>query len=73
MATPHNPSLREEPRDQPIKTAPPILRQSLLSWLESIGRFHQSNEIDEFQDYKIPDELDDILETENYVSENEEE
>jgi Protein of unknown function (DUF3134) len=72
MTTRHNPALYEEPRNQSVKIVPPIPRESLLSWLESTNRFH-SSEIDEFQDHKISEDLDDILETEIYSLENEEE
>lgn len=72
MATQYNPSLREEPQNQPTKIVPLISRESLLSWLESSGRF-RSNEINEFPDYKILEEIDDILESEMYVPETEEE
>lgn len=68
----HNPALHEEPRNQPMQTVPPILRESLLSWLENTGRF-QSDEIIEFQEYKIPEDLDDILEPKVYVLEETEE
>jgi len=67
----HNPSLSEEPRNQPMKVIPVTRRESLLSWLESTGRF-RPNEISEFQDHKIPEELDYILEPEVYDPENEE-
>lgn len=66
----HNPSLYEEPRNQPVKIIPPIPRESLLNWLESSGRF-RSREMDEFPDHKIIEDLDDILEPETYVSEDE--
>ncbi|NJO39190.1 MAG: DUF3134 family protein [Cyanobacteria bacterium CRU_2_1] len=72
MTTRHNPALYEEPLNQPMKVVPPMPRESLFSWLESTGRF-QSREIDEFQDHKVPEDLDDILEPEVYVPENEEE
>jgi predicted house-cleaning noncanonical NTP pyrophosphatase (MazG superfamily) len=75
MSTLYNPALSEEPRNQSIKIIPPVLRESLLNWLERIGRF-RSEEIGEFQDYKMPEELDDILETiekEIYDIEDEEE
>lgn len=43
-----------------------------MSWLESSGRFHAS-EFDESQDYKMPEDLDDILDAEIYALDNEEE
>lgn len=72
MTMRHNPALYEEPRNQPMKIVPLVPRESLLSWLESSGRF-RSSEIDEFQDRKMLEDLDDILELEIYVPENEEE
>lgn len=71
----YNPALSEETRNQSVKIIPPIPRESLLNWLERTGRF-RSDEIPEFQDYKMPEELDDILETmetEVFDSEDEEE
>lgn len=68
----YNPALSQEPRNQSIKAVSPILRESLLSWLESSGRFH-ANDIDEFQTHKISEDLDDILEPDLYTLENEEE
>jgi len=72
MTTPHNPALYEEPRNQKMKVIPPIPRHTLLNWLESNGRF-LSSEADEFQDQRMPEELDDILEAEVYIDDNEEE
>jgi Protein of unknown function (DUF3134) len=74
MATQYNPSLHEEPQNQPTKVIPLLQRESLLSWLESSGRFRSSEiEIDEFADRKILEDIDDILESENYAQEDEEE
>jgi len=73
MATYYNPALHEEPQNQPTKILPLVSRESLLSWLESTGRFRNSDlEIDEFQDHQILEDLDDILDPEIYVLENEE-
>ncbi|OLP15520.1 hypothetical protein BST81_25800 [Leptolyngbya sp. 'hensonii'] len=73
MTTCHNPALSEEPRNKPIRIVPPIARESLLNWLESTGRF-KASENDEFlQNHKIPEELDDILDSEIYVLDSEEE
>lgn len=71
----YNPALTEEARNQSIKIIPPIPRESLLNWLERTGRL-RSDESADFQDYKMPEELDDILETietEVFDSEDEEE
>lgn len=71
MTTFHNPALREEPRNQPVAVIPLSGRESLLSWLENTGRFdlHQA---DEPQNLKTSEDLDDILEPDNYVLEAEE-
>ena len=71
MATHLNPALYEEPLKQPMKAVPPVPRESLFNWLERTGRF-QSSEVDGFQDHKITEDLDDILEPEIYALENEE-
>ncbi|MDX2216717.1 MAG: DUF3134 family protein [Oculatellaceae cyanobacterium bins.114] len=70
MATYYNPALSEEPRNQPMRLVPPIPKETLLNWLESSGRF-RSSENDEFQEHKISEDLDDILEPELYVLETE--
>jgi Protein of unknown function (DUF3134) len=67
----YNPSLSEEPRNQPIKVIPLISRESLLGWLERTGRL-KTREMDDFQEYKTTDELDDFLEPEVYAAESEE-
>lgn len=72
MAKQYNPSLREEPQNQPTTIVPLIPRESLISWLESSGRF-RSSEIDEFQDGQILEELDDFLQPEIQIVEEEEE
>lgn len=72
MTMPHNPALHEEPRSQPMTTILPIPRESLLSWLESTGRF-QVSENDDTQERKISEDIDDILESENYESKDDEE
>jgi hypothetical protein len=72
MTTLYNPALFEEPRDQPMKVVPLALRESLFSWIENSGRFHTS-EFNEFQEQKLSEGLDDILELENYTLVEEEE
>jgi len=72
MPTCYNPSLTEEPRNQRMKVIPLPPRETLLGWLESSGRF-QLSEIDDSQDHKSPESLDDILEPDIYTSEVEEE
>lgn len=48
LATMYNPSLREEPRDQPAPVIPPTQGSSLLDWLEASGRLSArgSNDFD---------------------------
>jgi len=72
MATCYNPSLTEEPRNQGMKVIPLPPRETLLGWLESSGRFRLS-EIDDSQDHKISESIDEILEPEIYASDSEEE
>ncbi|NJO75527.1 MAG: DUF3134 family protein [Leptolyngbyaceae cyanobacterium RM1_406_9] len=72
MVIRYNPALREEPRNQPTKIAPLIPRESLLSWLESTGRF-RANEDDEPPDHRTSEDLDDILEPEIFSPAAEEE
>ncbi|WP_458647457.1 DUF3134 family protein [Sivoneniella epilithica] len=67
----HNPSLSEEPRNQPMKVAPKIAQETLLGWLESTNRL-KPYEIGEFQEYKTSEELDDFLEPEIPSLEDEE-
>lgn len=71
MTTYHNPALYEEPRNQPMKITPPIPRESLLSWLESSGRF-QAAEVEESQDDPGVEDLDSFLESDDYSLEQEE-
>jgi hypothetical protein len=71
MAICYNPSLSEEPRNHAVKVISSVARESLLSWLENAGRF-QSSEDDDFQAHKIPEDLDDFLEAEVYLSDNDE-
>jgi len=74
MTTRLNPALYQEPRNQPMKIIPPLPRESLMSWLESSGRF-RSTEVDEFpnQIQIMSEDLDDILEPDLYTQEAEEE
>lgn len=72
MTAPYNPALFEEARNQPIKIIPPRPRESLLSWLESSGRFHASKN-DVLEDPKMTEDLDDILEPELYALDSEDE
>lgn len=69
----YNPSLSEEPRNQRIKVAPPAIRESLLSWLETSGRLHSSEEIDELKDYRMAEDINDFLDPEVYPLDDDEE
>ena len=68
----NNPSLYEEARNKPSKIVPLLPRESLLDWLEISGRF-QPDDVDEFHDYKLVEELDSFLESENYDPDDDEE
>ncbi|MCU0525919.1 MAG: DUF3134 domain-containing protein [Elainella sp. Prado103] len=70
MSAYYNPALYEEPREQPMRIVPIILRESLLSWLESMGRFDAS-EPEKYQERELSENLDDILEPIIYPSESE--
>lgn len=72
MTTYHNPALHEEPRNQSMKSVPPLPRESLLNWLENSGRF-QATQVDESDAYKMAEDLDSFLEPEIYSPDNEEE
>lgn len=72
MTVLYNPALYEEPRNQPMKAVSLIPRKSLFSWIESTGRF-RAIEIDELQNHKISEDLDDILEPEIDLQEDEDE
>ncbi len=67
----YNPSLREMPRSQSITAVPPIMQETLLDWLENSGRF-LARDLDELQERKVVEELDDFLDPEIYAPEEEE-
>ena len=71
MSTLYNPALHEEPQNQSTKVIPPIARESLLNWLENVGRF-KTYEADDLQIHHMTEELDDILEPEYFVKNDEE-
>lgn len=71
MITCYNPSLSEEPRNHPMKIAPKIAQETLLGWLENVGRL-KPYEIGEFQERKNSEDLDDFLEPEIHDLEDEE-
>lgn len=66
----HNPSLSEEPRNQPIKVVPQIAQESFLSWLENAGRL-KPYVVDEVHDH-LSEDLADFLEPEIQIPEDEE-
>ena len=72
MSTHYNPALHEEPRNQLISNVLPMVRETLLSWLERTGRF-RTDEPDEVHHFKMAEELDDMLDAEVYVLMTEEE
>lgn len=73
VTTYSNPSLREEPLNQPMKIAYRIAEESLLSWLENNDRLLKPSQVDDFQSHKITEDLDDILEPDGYAQESEDE
>jgi hypothetical protein len=66
MATHYNPALSQEPRNQAIKVAPQVARQTLLGWLESAGRL-KPYEVDEFHSHKTSEDLDEFLEPDTHT------
>lgn len=72
MNTFHNPALFEESRNQPLKILPPVPRETLLHWLVRTGRL-KSTELDNAQEQKTSEDLDDFLDPEVYALESEDE
>ncbi len=72
MATRYNPSVYQELRYQALPIIPFRETEPLLSWLKRTGRL-QKRQIDPSVANKIPEELDDIIETELYSRLEEEE
>jgi Protein of unknown function (DUF3134) len=70
MVTRHNPALRQESLSQPARIIPPRDMESLFTWIEGTGRF-QSNEFDESHDHKVAEELEDIMDSNNYEDKDE--
>ncbi len=66
MSTCYNPSLSQEPRNQPMKVVPQIARESFLGWLERVGRL-KPHELDESHDQKFSEDLDEFLDSEIQV------
>jgi hypothetical protein len=72
MVAHYNPSVHQEPRNQPIAVIPLRTTESLLAWLKRTGRLKPS-EIDLFQEDEVLEDLEYILNPEIYNLEKEEE
>ena len=58
----HNPSLREEPLDQPAAVIPHKQETSILSWLESTGRLQARDDGSSKEDYlEEAEEIDGLI------------
>jgi hypothetical protein len=58
----HNPSLREEPRDQPPTVVPSPSSLSILDWLRKEGRLiEQPSEVPEMILEEDIDDIDDLI------------
>jgi hypothetical protein len=68
----YNPSLRQEPRNQPIPIIPLRTTESLLVWLERTGRL-KPREIDLSHEDEALEDIEYILDPEIYNLEKEEE
>jgi hypothetical protein len=71
MTTKYNPSVHQEPRYQAIPVTPPSTQESLLNWLRRTGRL-KPRQADAHPDSQILDELDEIIDPDNYPAEEEE-
>jgi hypothetical protein len=60
MMAPYNPSLRIEPRNEPIPIIPPTETESLLDWLKRTGRL-KPREIELSQEDEVPEDLEDLM------------
>lgn len=67
-----NPSLSQEPRYQAIPVMQITSKETLLHWLERTGRL-KLRQSDAHPDSHILEELDDIIDPDNYAIEEEEE
>ena len=65
-------ALHEEPRNQPAQILLIKESESLYNWIKSTGRF-KSYESDELHPDEVSEELEDIMETEIYGIEKDEE
>ena len=66
-----NPSLSQEPRYQAIPVMQITSKETLLYWLERTGRL-KLRQSDAHPDSHILEELDDIIDPDNYAIEEEE-
>jgi hypothetical protein len=67
-----NPSVSQEPRYQAIPVMQVASKETLLHWLERTGRL-KLRQADAHPDSQILEELDDIIDPDNYAIEEEEE
>jgi hypothetical protein len=67
-----NPSISQEPRYQAIPVMQITSKETLLHWLERTGRL-KLRQSDAHPDSQILEELDDIIDPDNYAIEEEEE
>jgi hypothetical protein len=72
MVTRYNPSVHQEPRNQPLLVIPLIETESLLIWLKRTGRL-KPREVDLFHGNEVLEDLEYILNPEIYDTEKEEE
>ncbi len=68
MAIHYNPSLSQEPRNHAIPVIARKTEESILGWLDRIGRL-LPHEIDESQAQSISEDWDDISDAARYNSE----
>lgn len=67
-----NPALHEEPLNQKATAMPLRENESLLNWIEGSGRF-KPYESGELISDKIVEDIEEILETSDYLDKEEEE
>lgn len=72
MVTRYNPSVHQEPRNQPIPIIPLKTTESLLAWLRRTGRL-KPREVDLLKEDEALEDLEYILNPEIYNLEKEEE
>lgn len=68
----NNPALHEEPINQKATAMPLRKNDSLLNWIESTGRF-KLHEPTELPSDKVEEDIEEILETSDYLDKEEEE